>query len=182
MGVAYYRRFRMEIDFRRVDLPDPRLPDGFTLTPWNPDDLERHAWVKFNSFRDEIDSRVFPCLGEITGCRRLMREISRQRGFLPVTTWLITHGDADAGTIQGLTHRQPLGSIQNVGIVPEFRGQGLGRALVLQSLAGFRATGLERVYLEVTAENLPAVNLYDSIGFELVRTTYKAVTVKTVRL
>ena len=36
--------------------------------------------------------------------------------------------------------------------------------------------------VQVTAENLPAVNLYDSIGFELVRTTYKAVTVKTVRL
>jgi len=67
------------------------------------------------------------------------------------------------------------GAIQNVGVVPEYRGRGLGRALVLQCLAGFQAAGVPRVYLEVTACNLPAVQLYRSIGFCLARTTYRAV-------
>ena len=67
------------------------------------------------------------------------------------------------------------GAVQNVGVAPEHRGCGLGRALILRSLAGFQATEVPRVYLEVTACNLAAVQLYRSVGFRLARTTYKAV-------
>ena len=182
MGVAYYRRFRMEVDLRTVDLATPTLPEGFRFVPWNPDDLERHAQVKVQSFRDEIDSRVFPCLGEFSGCRKLMREITKQRSFKSETTWLIVGPSGDVGTIQGLGHSGSLGAIQNVGVVPECRGLGLGRSLVLKNVEGFRSAGLERVYLEVTAENLPAVSLYDSLGFRLVRTMYKAVKVEPARV
>ncbi len=182
MGVAYYRRFRMEIDLDDIDPEIPVLPEGYSFAAWDPCDLERHARVKLQSFHDEIDSRVFPCLGEFSGCQRLMKEISRQSSFLSSATWLITGSDTDVGTIQGLAHSQTLGAIQNVGIIPEHRGQGLGRALVLKNLAGFREAGLQRVYLEVTAENLPAVQLYDSLGFRLVRTMYKAVQVEAARV
>ena len=182
MGVAYYRRFRMEIDLQNASLAEATLPEGFRFLAWDPDDLDRHAEVKVQSFRDEIDSQVFPCLGGFSGCRKLMREISRQRSFRPETTWLIAGPDGDVGTIQGLAHSRTLGAIQNVGVVPECRGQGLGRSLVIKSLAGFRLAGLKRVYLEVTAENQLAVALYDSLGFRLVRTMYKAVKVETARV
>ena len=43
-----------------------------------------------------------------------------------------------------------------------------------RTLHGFRAAGLRRVYLEVTAENTPAVELYRSVGFRVIRTMYKA--------
>ena len=58
-------------------------------------------------------------------------------------------------------------------VVPEHRGQGLGRALMLQSLHGFRKAGMQRVSLEVTADNRPAVALYRSLGFRLTRTLYR---------
>ena len=181
MAMEYFRRSRMEINFAKVRLSTPVLPEGYRCIPWNKSFLERHAMVKYLSFRDEIDSRVFHCLGELVGCRRLMSEIAGQKMFLPGATWLIMHqpdnGDVpvDCGTIQGLTHSKSLGAIQNVGIIPDHRGLGLGRALLLYSLAGFQRTGLKRVYLEVTAENHAAVELYRSIGFRLTRTLYKAV-------
>jgi len=187
MGVAYYRRFRMEIEVSGRPLPEPELPEGYRLHAWDPDCLERHARAKYVSFRDEIDSRVFQCLGEYDGCCRLMEEISGQKGFLPDATWLISRDGpddvdpADCGTIQGLAHSRSLGAVQNVGVVPDHRGLGLGRALMLSSLIGFRSAGLKRVYLEVTAENHPAVQLYRSIGFRLVRTMYKAVDVEPSR-
>ena len=34
-----------------------------------------------------------------------------------------------------------------------------------QKFTGFRAAGMRRVYLEVTADNAPAVELYRSLGF-----------------
>lgn len=185
MGVHYVRRFRMEIDFLATQLPQPVLPEGYRWIPWQDRLLERHSVAKHESFQFEIDARVFPCLGNLDGCRALMGEISRQRGFLPGATWLITHRPPDSeaigqppvdcGTIQGLSPAYNLGAIQNVGIVPAHRGLGLGRALVLKSLHGFRRAGLQRVYLEVTAENSLAVELYRSVGFRLKRTMFKAV-------
>ncbi len=179
----------MEIDFETVDLPEPTLAEGFRFLNWHPSLQGRHAFVKFESFRSEIDSRVFRCLGEYSGCQRLMGEIAGQRSFIPQSTWLINYcpeGESepgvDCGTIQGLAQGRVLGSIQNVGIVPDFRGLGLGRAIVLQSLIGFRKSGMRRVYLEVTADNSPAVQLYRSLGFRLMRTMYKAAEVEVAQV
>jgi GNAT superfamily N-acetyltransferase len=192
MHTVYYKRFRMEIDLRKVVLPDPDLPDGYHWTTWQPEWLERHAWTKAESFRDEIDADVFASLADYGGCLNLMREIVRRDGFCPQATWLITRGEPesedreDCGTIQGLVSKPtglfasgPVGAIQNIGITPRHRGQGLGRALVLRTLWGYRGCGLLRAFLEVTARNEPAVRLYRSLGFRLTGTSYKAVTRRT---
>jgi ribosomal protein S18 acetylase RimI-like enzyme len=45
---------------------------------------------------------------------------------------------------------------------------------MLKSLQGFRDAGLERAYLEVTAQNTAAFRLYLRLGFRKVKTVYKA--------
>ncbi len=174
MAITYYKRFRMEIDLDVV-LPVPGLRAPFAWTGWDEALIEHHAEVKFLSFREEIDSHVFPCLGDRHGCLRLMREIRRKPGFLPCATWLISSPIGFVGTIQGVMDRGSIGAIQNVGVAPDYRGQGLGQALVRKALEGFHAAGLRRAYLEVTAENAGAVQLYRSVGFRRSKTLYKAV-------
>ncbi|MAG92304.1 MAG: N-acetyltransferase [Planctomycetaceae bacterium] len=184
MSTTYFRRFRMEFDYNEAPLPEAVLPEGYRFVTWDQTDIDRHAFAKYQSFRTDLDSSIFPCLGQIEGCQRLMAEISAQQSFLPEATWLIAYRPAcggpevDCGTIQGLAQNRTLGAIQNVGVVPEHRGLGLGRALLLKALAGFRSRRLRRVYLEVTAENAPAVRLYKSAGFRLIRTMYKAVEIE----
>jgi ribosomal protein S18 acetylase RimI-like enzyme len=174
MAITYYKRFRMEIDLEGL-APAPDLPAPFTWVGWDESLVDRHAEVKFLSFRDEIDSAVFPCLGDRYGCQRLMREIRRKPGFLPGATWLIACPRGYVGTVQGVMDRGPIGAIQNLGVVPAYRGLGLGRALVRRALEGFRRAGLRRAYLEVTAENASAVRLYREVGFRRAKTLYKAV-------
>jgi ribosomal protein S18 acetylase RimI-like enzyme len=175
MAITYYKRFRMEIDLRaRGRLRAPRLEAPFAWVPWAESLMMDHAEVKYQAFHNELDSLVFPCLSDRSGCQRLMREIRRKPGFLPEATWLIDGPDGYCGTIQGVVDRGT-GSIQNVGIVPEYRGRGLGHALVAQSLSGFCRAGVERVYLEVTAENSGAVRLYRDLGFQKLKVLYKAV-------
>lgn len=178
--LIYFKRYRMEFDLASKALEPALLPDGYVWGEWNEADVERHALVKHRSFRDEMDSEVFPSLGEYFGCVRLMYEISQQDNFLGPATWLIVYrGDSglmeDCGTIQGLGTTNHVGSIQNVGVVPDHRGLGLGRALVLKSLEGFASSGRTRVLLEVTANNRPAVELYRSIGFRTVRTMFRTI-------
>lgn len=179
MSLAYYKRFRMVYDLTRATVTPSVLPDGYVWTPWEMGQEDRHALVKFHSFRDEIDSEVFECLGDYHGCYQLMKDIALQTGFLPDATWLITipgsTGYEDCGTIQGVSVSETTGCIQNVGIVPTHRGLGLGRALVERCLQGFQTAGMKRVTLEVTATNNAAVELYRTVGFVVTRTMFRQI-------
>ncbi len=183
MGLTYFKRYRMEIDLTGRELPPARLPEGYHWIEWAPEYRDIHAETKYLSFRTEIDANVFPCLGALDGCLRLMTEISRKTGFLPEATWLIGcrfHASDPfeyCGTIQGIRDRGGLGAIQNLGVVPEHRGRGLGTALLVKALHGFRQVGLRRALLEATAQNEAAIRLYERLGFTKVRTVYKAVEV-----
>jgi ribosomal protein S18 acetylase RimI-like enzyme len=176
----YFKRYRMEIALTGRDLSLPRVPPGYRFEPWSPALLDAFAEAKYASFRSEMDANVFPCLGELDGCRRLMREIVRKPGFLPGTTWLLSWA-VDArrreycGTVQGIRDAGGLGSIQNLGIAPEHRNAGLGTRLLFHALQGFRQVGIGRVHLEVTAQNDGAIRLYRRLGFVNVKTVYKAV-------
>jgi GNAT superfamily N-acetyltransferase len=180
MDLMYFKRYRMEITLAGRNLAPPRAPDGYRFEAWNPALLDAFAEAKYQSFHGEIDANVFPCLGEIDGCRRLMREIVRKSGFLPETTWLLSYGRDPkrpeyCGTVQGIRDASGLGAIQNLGIAPEHRNGGLGTILLFYALQGFRQVGIRRVYLEVTAHNDGALRLYRRIGFVTVKTVYKAV-------
>jgi ribosomal protein S18 acetylase RimI-like enzyme len=171
--VRYFKRYRMEIDLN--GLPPPDLPAGYAFRAWHCSLLDIHAEALCASFFQGIDTVVFPSLGDRTGCRSLMQEITRRPGFEPWATWLLVCGDEPVGTVQGIRERSGTGAIQNVGIVWAHRGRGLGSALLLQALHGFRLSGLGRAFLEVTAENDQAVRVYHRLGFRRRKTLYKAV-------
>lgn len=170
---TYIKRYRMELPLR--DLPPvPELPVGFAWLAWRDDLLDVHAEVKFQCFRDELDSVVFPSLGHKAGCSELMWNISTRANFVPEATWLIAGPFGACGTVQGLRDKYS-GAIQNLGVIPDHRGRGLGKLLLLKALHGFRRAGLKAAYLEVTAPNEPAVQLYRRFGFRATRTIYKQV-------
>lgn len=50
-------------------------------------------------------------------------------------------------------------------VAPGAQGQGMGTALLSEAIAGARARGVARVFLEVAADNGPARVLYDRAGF-----------------
>lgn len=181
MSITYFKRFRMEIPLRG-SVYSSTLPEPYRLLHWDLSLVPHHADAKYRSFCSEIDSHVFPCLGDAAGCLRLMEEISEKRGFMPGSTWLMVHRDDEntttaCGTVQGIADDHGCGSIQNLGITPEHRGLGLGTHLLLKALEGFRQAGLRRAALEVTAQNTDAIRLYRRLGFRKVKTVYKAVEV-----
>jgi ribosomal protein S18 acetylase RimI-like enzyme len=179
MGITYFKRYRMEVDLAQPLYPEPMLPPGYRLAPWDDRLLEAHAEVKYRCFRWEMDANVFPSLAEREGCRRLMTEIARRSGFVREATWLLEYWPQSArkpelcGTIQGVSEDK-VGAIQNVGITPSHRGKGLGTVLLWHSLAGFKAARTERVFLEVTAQNCGACRLYERLGFKRTKVVYKA--------
>ena len=58
--------------------------------------------------------------------------------------------------------------VNNVAVRPEFRGRGLGSALLRTTLDGARQRNATIAQLEVRASNVAAQSLYRSCGFEVV--------------
>jgi ribosomal protein S18 acetylase RimI-like enzyme len=59
------------------------------------------------------------------------------------------------------------GDITAMYVIPEARGRGIGRALLLEALSRARTlAGLEQVHLAVTSANTAARALYASVGFQ----------------
>ncbi|MFM8578659.1 MAG: GNAT family N-acetyltransferase [Planctomycetaceae bacterium] len=179
MSGRYVKRFRMAVEIGSFKGPAPATtPAGYRLVAWNDALIDVHARTKFRAFRHEIDARVFPCLGDPEGCRRLMREIRSKPGFMPAAAWLIAWGQLPeelqwCGTIQAVSERRISAMIQNVGVVPGHRGTGLGSLLISRVVEACQRAGLARVCLEVTADNLGAVRLYERLGFRRMKTVYK---------
>jgi ribosomal protein S18 acetylase RimI-like enzyme len=78
-----------------------------------------------------------------------------------ISTWL----DREAG----------IGHIPNISLVPECRGEGIGRQLLELALQRFRAAGLTHAKIETLAHNARGLHLYQSVGFrEVVRQVHLA--------
>jgi len=63
------------------------------------------------------------------------------------------------------------GEISIVGVRPEYRGQGLARALIAEGLRRLQALGAQRALLGVSGDNAQAIHVYESLGFQTQYTT-----------
>ncbi len=64
---------------------------------------------------------------------------------------------------QSMTHVGTLG----IGVVSEYRGQGIGNRLLEFTIAHAWREGLKRLELEVFADNQKAINLYEKHGYQV---------------
>lgn len=71
---------------------------------------------------------------------------------------IVTNADDDEA-------KMPQGFIIQVGVHPQWRGHGLGTALITRSLQAWRETGKEAVVLDVNVNNPGAIRLYQQLGF-----------------
>jgi mycothiol synthase len=87
--------------------------------------------------------------------------LAERDGHLIGYHWTKIHptGGSDGG---------PIGEVYVLGVLPEAQGLGLGKALTLTGLAFLRDSGLHEVMLYVESDNLPAVAVYERLGFTTV--------------
>ena len=70
----------------------------------------------------------------------------------------------------GLDHAGDVADVMTVAVAPRGRGDGLGRALLDELESRARRRGAASVMLEVRADNVAAVALYERAGYAVLRT------------
>jgi mycothiol synthase len=147
----------------------PQLADGVSVRTFVPGQDE-DGWVRLNH-------RAFarhPEQGAWTREDLEMRErepwfdpvgffLAERDGRLVGFHWTKIHGgQGQAETGHG---HEAIGEVYVVGVDPDERGTGLGRALTLIGLRYLRGRGLLQVMLYVDETNSAAIGLYESLGF-----------------
>lgn len=97
-----------------------------------------------------------------------MARMAGRMATYPQGQWLLKSGttvlghlgffmDPETDPIQGYVHM--------LYIIPEARGQGLGKYMLVKALEHFREKGILQVALKAAPQNAAAMNLYTSLGF-----------------
>jgi mycothiol synthase len=106
---------------------------------------------------------------ELNGLRTVEESMEghRAQGIWRPENWRLAWlDDSPAGVVLMMELHDGAGwDLSYVGVVPELRGRGLGRALVLHALHSAREAGAGQLLLAVDQRNTIALPLYESLGF-----------------
>jgi len=87
--------------------------------------------------------------------------------WVPDTRYYLVAEDGSGRLVgyAGLMAARDEATVQTIGVHPDLHGSGLGHAMLHELLEEARRRGCFEVYLEVRADNRPALGLYEQFGF-----------------
>ena len=83
----------------------------------------------------------------------------------PLSRWLVAEYDRAVLGYVGSQMVTPEADLMNLAVQEVARGQGIGRALMTALMKDLAQEGIRELSLEVRASNMPALMLYQSLGF-----------------
>jgi len=86
----------------------------------------------------------------------------------PLSLWLVA---CDGATVAGYVGSQSVlgeSDMMNLAVHPDYRRQGLGERLVADLVVALKESGNHSLTLEVRESNVPALSLYEKLGFRVV--------------
>jgi mycothiol synthase len=162
---AGFVRFRALWQMRRPlrdPVEGPRFPAGATLRTFRPG-RDEDEWLSLNA-------RAFAGHPEQGAWRRLDLELREQEPWFDPAGFFIAERNGAMTGFHWTKVQEDLGEVYVVGVDPGERGSGLGRALTLAGLHYLRDRGLEVAMLYVDEDNVPAIRMYQALGFTRWRT------------
>lgn len=171
---SFYRhpRLFMELPLRGRPAIASRkpLPASIELRRWSDQDYQAAAGVITASYRGHVDSDINDQYRSVAGTLRFLNNIVRFPGcgvFDPGASFLAIHRPSRApiGLILCSRVKNDVGHITQVCVNPEYRGLGLGEALLCASATDLQRRGFSMLSLTVTEANRGAVRLYETLGF-----------------
>ena len=141
-------------------LAPPAWPSAVAVARYQPgeDDDAVHALIYVDA-----------AWGEVPGHTQLSLEAWRSMLTPGYSGWVARRDGRPVGWVVGRVFGDGRGWIEQLAVARCARGLGLGRALLLHSLAELCSRGATSLALGVQADNERAIGLYRDIGFEVER-------------
>lgn len=170
-GYVEYKRVGMSAT--REDLLKNRkisLLDGFALVPYQPDKKEKVADVIAKANKNHVDAIIYPeYFSSKEKAFEFLEQLERnQLGlFLEGVSQLLVKEEQIIGFCM-IVKKENDASIPDIGIIPDYQGQGLGKALLVNTVLDLLHfdESVQTINLAVTLSN-PARFLYEKSGFQI---------------
>lgn len=174
IGFTKHDRSYMTLERTEVEsLPEPVLPDGMMFETFNKESQDEIAELMFKCNDGHVDQDVFPDFFDTPeSCARLIENIEANRygEYKEGLSWILRNGDAAIGACFMTCRNGDTGYIPDIVIDHDYRGKGLGKAILVHSMKRQLESdsAIVKVDLDVTLSN-NARYLYESLGFKDVR-------------
>ena len=155
-----FSRFRMEAPVRKMD------PPSVPMSHPEVTDLEDIMRFLIGVYEGHIEQTFGMHTGTEAEWRDYVTGIwkGESGSYLPLASWAVRDPSGMAGVALA-THWMGSPLLSELGVRKDRRGEGLGRALVVQTMNALADLTYERLGLYVTLGNDPAIALYKSLGF-----------------
>jgi ribosomal protein S18 acetylase RimI-like enzyme len=173
-GFQRHPRLFMTLPLREARSQRAKLAGEFEVRRWNEQDYQGAAAVITGSYRNHIDSDINDQYRTITGSLRFLNNIVRFPGcgqFDAASSFVAYHKPTrtPVGLILCSQVKHDVGHITQVCVLPEYRGRGIGEALLAANVEDLRRRTFEMLSLTVTEANRGAVDLYKRLGYTVQR-------------
>jgi ribosomal protein S18 acetylase RimI-like enzyme len=140
-----------------AEIPPISVPDGVTFRQQKlASEEEQVAYL-------QVYNRCFPSSPKtLEGLRFLLESPIWEMGvaiaaYAPLNEYI--------GSILIYLDEDGFGITDDVMVLPQWRGQNIAKGLIREGLNYFQGNGVSEVRLEVLVNNVPAVSVYESMGF-----------------
>ena len=173
-GFHRHPRLFMTLPIANALPPQRALSPDFELRRWSDMDYQAAAAVITGSYRSHIDSEINDQYRTVTGSLRFLNNIVRFPGcgqFDAGSSLVAYHKPSrtPVGLILCSQVKHDVGHITQVCVLPEYRGHGIGEALLAANAADLRRRSFDKLSLTVTEANHNAVELYKRLGYAIER-------------
>jgi mycothiol synthase len=145
-----------------LEARDPSIPDGFEIKSFRPG-ADEDAWCLVrNAAFSKLKGSETPITPE------MVAKMPSESDYLEGGMMILYKDDQPVGVVRGSDDEYEGSPIMNIGpvaILPEYQGNGLGRALLRASIQFSKEKGYKRCVLCVNADNEQAKALYLQEGF-----------------
>jgi len=174
-GFHLYTRQFMLLDLRKPAESKPGPSGSLRLDRWNDRFFEPCAKLIYLCYADHIDGEINDQYRSRSGALKFLKNIILLPGcgqFIPGASFVLRQpGDDELIAVVLTSEVSPgVGHTTQICVLPGYQGHGIGRMLMQTSAEALRGMRFRELTLTVTTENTSAVRLYESLGFNTIRT------------
>lgn len=164
----------MVLQLAGASLSGKAVSNGLRLEAWSDRAFEAAARLIHLSYVDHVDAEINDQYRSEAGGMRFLRNIVLLPGcgqFLPEASFVVrpATGDAPVGMVLTSTVAARVGHTTQVCVLPGHQGHSVGRHLMEASIEALRRKNYDSLSLTVTSINRRAVELYEHLGFQKVK-------------
>ena len=149
---------------RELSAPAEEPPTGLTWKSFDSTDEDRLARVIEETY---VGSQDCPGLRGLRSMKDVVAGHKASGIFRPQSWWIPTLAGEPVGCVlvNGCTNQPDADEVVYIGVRPDDRRRGLGRAMLRHALSEAWQRGIKEMNIAADSDNTPAVRLYEQEGF-----------------